>query len=197
MFTGIIETTANITKRTNIADVLTLEISKPVDWEVSIGQSIAVNGACLTVVIFDETTFTVELMTETLTKTTFADEGLVTVNLERAMPAKGRFEGHIVQGHVDTVGSIRSVDVTEQSWLIWVSYDPSFDYLVVEKGSITIDGISLTVIDTIPGGCSVGIIPHTLQMTALSTKEVDAAVQLEFDIIGKYLHKKFDYGRPQ
>lgn len=197
MFTGIIETTANITKRTNIADVLTLEISKPVDWEVSIGQSIAVNGACLTVVIFDETTFTVELMTETLTKTTFADEGLVTVNLERAMPAKGRFEGHIVQGHVDTVGSIRSVDVTEQSWLIWVSYDPSFDHLVVEKGSITIDGISLTVIDTIPGGCSVGIIPHTLQMTALSTKEVDAAVQLEFDIIGKYLHKKFDYGRPQ
>lgn len=197
MFTGIIETTANITKRTNIADVLTLEISKPVGWEVSIGQSIAVNGACLTVVIFDETTFTVELMTETLTKTTFADEGLVTVNLERAMPAKGRFEGHIVQGHVDTVGSIRSVDVTEQSWLIWVSYDPSFDHLVVEKGSITIDGISLTVIDTIPGGCSVGIIPHTLQMTALSTKEVDAAVQLEFDIIGKYLHKKFDYGRPQ
>lgn len=193
MFTGIIEAVGEVAERTLESDVVTLTITHPAHWKLSTGQSIAVNGVCLTVTDFSEVSFVTELMPETQKKTTFASELLTVVNLERAMPADGRFEGHVVQGHVDCVGTIEKIEQAGETALWTISYPNEYQKLLVEKGSATVDGVSLTVISAEADRFAIGLIPHTLKATTLQTKQVGDAVNMEFDILGKYLIKH--YGR--
>jgi riboflavin synthase len=189
MFTGIIESKSEVLFVKKVGEILTLAILRPSEWQLTVGQSIAVNGVCLTVVSFTDTEFVVEIVPETINKTTFSSDYKSDVNLERAMPANGRFEGHVVQGHVDTVGKISQINRLGETALFDIIFDPQFDELVVEKGSITIDGVSLTVVKVVPGGLSVALIPYTLNLTTLGEKREADEVNLEFDILGKYIVK--------
>ena len=189
MFTGIIETTAAVGGHNKNGEALTLSIEKPTKWKLNLGQSISVNGACLTVVAFNKTTFTVELVPETLEKTIFGQCLPETVNLERAMLATDRFEGHIVQGHIDTVGEVTEVKSTAEVTDLVVKFDPRFDKQVVSKGSVALDGVSLTVVDVKSGCLSVTLIPHTLKETTLSELAPQDKINIEFDIVGKYLSR--------
>jgi riboflavin synthase len=190
MFTGIVEAKVKILSHSVRDEVTTFVIQIPSGWEVAVGQSIAVNGVCLTVVTFDDDSFTVELMQETLDKTTYGKGVPTVVNLERAMAATGRFEGHIMQGHVDTVGVVSAITKGEETMVITVSHASEFDTLLVEKGSIAIDGVSLTVVNCNTKEFSVWIIPHTISKTILGDVQVADFVNLEFDIIGKYIGKR-------
>ena len=190
MFTGIVETTTEIVERRQKDDLLILKLSRPADWPLRAGQSIAVNGACLTVVRFDDQSFEVELMPETVAHSNLGDTSHTQVNIERAMSAQGLFEGHIVQGHVDTVATVSERTAGTDTTMLRVTYDSSFDELVVVKGSIAINGVSLTVVDPQPGSLGVGLIPQTLKVTNLSELQVNDQVNLEFDIIGKYITKQ-------
>lgn len=156
-----------------------------------IGDSIAVNGVCLTVTAMDSSSFTADVMPETFSRSSLASlRPGSPVNLERAMPAYGRFGGHIVSGHIDGTGKI--IDIKRDGNAVWFTISAADDLLrlVVEKGSIAIDGISLTVADAVhkpkAASFSVSIIPHTLSETALSSKKTGDTVNLETDIIGKY-----------
>ena len=144
---------------------------------------------CLTVVDFDDDSFIVELMPETIEKTIFGNHIPKIVNVERAMLATDRFEGHIVQGHVDTTGEVEAVRESDGSHMLAIMYDSKHSGLVVSKGSVTIDGVSLTVVDADSEKLSVALIPHTLKGTTLGELKEGDMVNLEFDIIGKYLSK--------
>ncbi|MDX1766156.1 MAG: riboflavin synthase [Candidatus Saccharimonadales bacterium] len=190
MFTGIIQTIAEVTHSSTIAGSLNLEIAIPEGWELTLGQSIAVNGACLTITKLDTKTFTVNLMPETQKKTTFGKNVPEQVNLELAMAASGRFEGHIVQGHVDTVGTVSSIKQQASSQEMTITFPSKYKSPVVDKGSIAIDGVSLTVIRASSDSLSVGLIPYTLKHTTLGDLRRGDSVNLEFDIIGKYIAKQ-------
>jgi len=186
MFTGIIETLGkieNIEKEgTNVHYTLSCSFLD----ELSIDQSVAHNGICLTVVDITSKTYTVTAIQETLDKTSmqsWSKNDLV--NLERCMPADGRFDGHIVQGHVDSVGVCKSIEQRDGSWVFRFSHDS--DNITVEKGSITVNGTSLTVVDSIENEFSVHIIPYTYEHTVFKNLKVDDLVNLEFDILGKYV----------
>lgn len=187
MFTGIIETKSNVIDHKTVDGLLELTLARPNGWDIVRGQSIACDGVCLTVETFDEQSFMVKLMPETLNKSTYGGSIPAEVNLERAMLANGRFEGHVVQGHVDCAGSVSNITSAEGWTTITISHDHSFDKLVVPKGSIAINGVSLTVVDPAPGQLSVALIPHTLEITTLGTLSTDQTVNLEFDILGKYI----------
>ena len=191
MFTGIIEETGRIKSIARGANsaVLTVEASE-VLTDVHLGDSIAVNGVCLTCTSFTSNQFTADVMHETLNRTALSTlKPGSAVNLERAMPANGRFGGHIVAGHVDGTGKITNIQKDDNA--IWFTIDacPSILRYVVEKGSITIDGISLTVAKTDKTSFSVSIIPHTAQVTILGKRKTGDLVNLETDIIGKYVEK--------
>lgn len=190
MFTGIVEATATVRSHATRNEITTMRIETPDTWDISLGQSIAVNGVCLSASALDEKTFTVEMMQETLSKTIFGSTIPDVVNLERAMLATDRFEGHVVQGHVDTVGTIVTVHKEEETMQFVVSFDARFAPLVVEKGSISINGVSLTIVEVTKTTLSVALIPHTLAKTTLGDLEEDSLVNLEFDIIGKYITNK-------
>lgn len=189
MFTGIIEATSEIVRQEELAGLTTLAIKKPVGWELTVGQSVAVSGACLTVVSSTNDEFVVELMSETLAKTIFKKPDTKKVNLERALPANGRFEGHVVQGHVDTVGKIEAIDRVGETAVWTVTFPVSFGNLVVDKGSVAIDGVSLTIVEARFESLTVALIPHTLNHTTLGERGVGEEVNLEFDILGKYIVK--------
>lgn len=191
MFTGIVEEVGTIRniKHGQHSAVLTIQ-AKTVLEETRIGDSIAVNGICLTVTRLFPDGFSADVMHETLNRSSLA--GLTAgsvVNLERAMPANGRFGGHIVAGHVDGVGHIS--DIRRDDTAVWytVHAGPEILRYVVEKGSITIDGISLTVAAVEQDRFSVSLIPHTAQVTILGEKGPGDTVNLETDIIGKYVEK--------
>jgi len=190
MFTGIIEEIGTIGRieRSGQAMVLTVQASKIMD-DVKLGDSIAVNGVCLTVTRFDATSFTVDVMPETFRKTNLHELSVGSpVNLERAMPADGRFGGHIVQGHVDGTGVIVGRKREDNAVVYSIRiHDASVSEEIVPRGSITIDGISLTVVRIEDGIVQVSIIPHTLQQTVLQYKREGATVNIETDIIGKYI----------
>lgn len=191
MFTGIVEEMGilkAIEKGTHSA-VLQIQASDVLE-DVKKGDSIAVNGVCLTVTDFDSCSFRADVMHETLNRTAFAflKPGSF-VNLERAMAANGRFGGHIVAGHVDGTGRITHIKKDDNAVWYTISAAPSILRYVVEKGSITIDGISLTVAKTEPDSFSVSVIPHTSKVTALGKHKVGDMVNLETDIIGKYVEK--------
>lgn len=191
MFTGIIEemgTILEVAKGTHSA-VLTIAAGKVLE-DVHIGDSIAVNGVCLTVTSFDGETFTADVMHETLNRSSLAQcKRKSPVNLERAMPANGRFGGHIVAGHVDATGQIAGRKKDDNAIWIRVEAPPEVLRYVVEKGSITIDGISLTVAAVTAHDFSVSMIPHTAEVTTLGSKKEGELVNLETDIIGKYVEK--------
>ena len=191
MFTGIVEELGTVLEVKRGVSSAVLHIGASVVTEdVKVGDSIAVNGICLTVTSFDKKSFTADVMHETLNRSSLGklSKGSV-VNLERAMLCGGRFGGHIVSGHVDGTGKI--TDMKKDDNAIWytISAEPKVMRYIVEKGSITIDGISLTVAKVGKDNFSISAIPHTVAVTSLSRKGIGDIVNLENDIIGKYVEK--------
>lgn len=191
MFTGIIEETGKIKSVTigSASAVLTIEASKVLE-DVSDGDSIAVNGVCLTVTSFTDRYFTADVMHETLDRSSLGTlRSGSTVNLERAMKADGRFGGHIVSGHIDGTGIVTDIKRDDNATWYTISTSPDITRLIVEKGSIAIDGISLTVASVTDSSFRVSIIPHTSAETTLSIRKTGDTVNLENDCIGKYVEK--------
>ena len=188
MFTGIIETLGEVKNLIKDKENLHLKIKSSITHELKIDQSVAHNGVCLTVVAINDDIYTVTAIKETLEKTNleFLKEGTV-VNLERAMMMNARLDGHIVQGHVDQTGICVDIKEEDGSWRFSFEYDPSTTNTTIEKGSITINGTSLTVVDSHQKGFSVAIIPYTYEHTNFKTLEIGSIVNLEFDVIGKYV----------
>lgn len=191
MFTGIIEEVgqiAHIQKQGEFA-VVTVK-SKKVLTDVHLGDSIAVNGVCLTVTSFTKEQFTADVMSETLKRTSLGELGINSpVNLERAMAANGRFGGHIVSGHIDGTGTVAEITPADNSTWYRIKTSPKLMRYIIEKGSITIDGISLTVVDCDAASFRVSIIPHTIKETNLGSKKIGSLVNLENDIVGKYIEQ--------
>lgn len=189
MFTGIIEELGNVKSMFTGNKVSRLEIEgQKVLTDVQLGDSIAVNGVCLTVTQFSQTTMVADIMNETLKNSNLGKlkSGAV-VNLERAMRADGRFGGHMVSGHVDGIGEITVIKKEGIATVYTFKTSEKLMRYIVEKGSIAIDGISLTVAHTTPIHFSVSLIPHTLSQTALSYKQIGDTVNLEVDMVGKYI----------
>ena len=191
MFTGIVEEMGVLKSIRKGAHSAILEIqAKVVLKDIHLGDSIAVNGVCLTATSFSPTGFTAHVMHETLNRTSLAGLTMGTpVNLERAMAADGRFGGHIVAGHVDGVGKV--IRVRRDDTAIWYTIQAKAELMryIVEKGSITIDGISLTVAEVGESEFSISAIPHTVSQTILKNRREGDLVNLETDIIGKYVEK--------
>lgn len=188
MFTGIIEELGKVTSLEREGDNLHITVASRFTEELQIDQSIAHNGACLTVVKLSDTSYTVTAIQETLDRTNLGNlkEGDL-VNLERCTVAGARLDGHIVQGHVDQTGICEKVEELDGSWKFHFSYKPSAHELTVPKGSICINGVSLTVVDSSEEGFSVAIIPYTYEHTNFKNLKSGDPVNLEFDIIGKYV----------
>lgn len=196
MFTGIIEEIGTVKEIRHSGDSSFIKIqAEKIFEDMHIGDSIAVNGLCLTVTEFNNNIFRADVMNETLNRSSLGSlkQGSP-VNLERAMPANGRFGGHIVSGHIDGTGIIS--DIKNDGIAIWytVTAKPEIMHYIVEKGSVAIDGISLTVAKVTENNFSVSIIPHTAGNTILSYKKSGDVVNLENDIIGKYIEK---FTRPE
>ncbi|HZH86437.1 MAG TPA: riboflavin synthase [Brumimicrobium sp.] len=188
MFTGIIEGLGEIKKIEHEGSNIHFTLNCSFVNDLKVDQSLAHNGVCLTVVGIKEDKYTVTAIDETLKKTDLGEWKLGDkVNLERCMPANGRFDGHIVQGHVDTVAICEAITEKDGSWEFRFSYDS--DDITVEKGSITVNGASLTVVDSKDQSFSVHIIPYTFEHTVFHQIKVGDKVNLEFDIIGKYISK--------
>jgi riboflavin synthase len=186
MFTGIIEEVAEVIKIEKEAENIHFSIKAKMTSELKIDQSVAHNGCCLTVVNIENDNYTVTAIQETLDKTNLNEWKIGTpVNLERCMQMNGRLDGHIVQGHVDTVGVCTEIEDQNGSWKFTFQYQN--EQLTVEKGSITVNGTSLTVVDSKKDSFSVCIIPYTFENTNFSSLKVGDQVNLEFDIIGKYV----------
>jgi riboflavin synthase len=188
MFTGIIEQIGVVSKIQKDDQNIHFTVTSDFLHELKIDQSVAHNGCCLTVVSISDEGYIVTAIQETLDRTNLSDWKIGTkVNLERCLQYNGRLDGHIVQGHVDTVGICTSIEDQGGSWKFYFSYD-SKD-LTVEKGSIAINGTSLTVVDSNPGSFSVCIIPYTYEFTNFNLLQPGDKVNLEFDILGKYVAK--------
>ena len=189
MFTGIVEELGAVQTLRLLPDsgLLTIQGSKVLEG-TQLGDSIAVNGVCLTVVRQERAEFTVDIMAETLAKTNLGDlKPGSRVNLERALQLQSRLGGHLVSGHVDGVGKLQRITPWGIAKLLEISADPSLLSVVLPKGSIAIDGISLTVIDVEADYFTVSLIPHTFKETTLGLKSVGSVVNLETDLIGKYV----------
>ena len=190
MFTGIIEAQAQVVKMREEGTNKHFTLTCPFVAELKIDQSVAHNGVCLTVVDLQPDTYTVTAIDETLQKTNLNDLKVGdAVNLERCMAANGRFDGHIVQGHVDQTALCTEVKNQDGSWLFTFEYDPAPGNITVEKGSVCVNGISLTVVNSGPNNFSVAIIPYTYEHTNLNGVKPGTRVNLEFDIIGKYISR--------
>lgn len=191
MFTGIIEQVAVVKKVVRENDNLHITLEAPFTPELKIDQSVAHNGICLTVVNIENQEYTVTAIHETILKTNIASwEVNKKINVERCMQMNGRLDGHIVQGHVDTTGTCTAIEDQNGSWKYTISYTD--EHVTVEKGSITINGVSLTVVDSKDKSFSVCIIPYTYEHTNFHQLNVGDKVNLEFDIIGKYVAKLFN-----
>lgn len=188
MFTGIIETFGSLSKIEQDIGNIHFTITSPLAAELQIDQSVAHNGVCLTVVECDQNSYKVTAIAETLNKTNLGDLKVSEqINLERAMIMGSRLDGHIVQGHVDQVGVCEKIVEEDGSWRFSFSYDASTGNTTIEKGSITVDGTSLTVVDATDSGFSVAIIPYTFEHTRFNQYQVGTRVNLEFDVLGKYV----------
>jgi riboflavin synthase len=190
MFTGIVETTGKIVSMETEPDGTRLTVGAPFATDLGEGQSISVDGACLTVEAYTEGGFEVFLASETLDRTTLGDRAVGDgVNLERAMPAEGRFDGHIVQGHVDGTARIHDVSQVGEDWTYEFDMPPELATYVVEKGSIALDGISLTVAERNEATFGVAIVPTTYEETTLSEKAPGDRVNVEVDVLAKYVER--------
>ena len=193
MFTGIIEDLGTVTKLIKEKGNLLITIKSKIGAELKIDQSVAHNGICLTVNAINGSVYTVTAIKETLAKTNLnklqvGDK----VNLERGMKLGDRLDGHIVQGHVDQVGICKSVIEENGSWVFKFEYDKTKSNITIEKGSITVNGVSLTVVDSEINAFKVAIIPYTFENTNFNSIKVGDVVNLEFDVLGKYIQKHID-----
>ena len=190
MFTGIIETLGIIKEIQKEDENLHITVSSSIINELKIDQSVAHNGVCLTVVAIENDTYIVTAIQETINKTNVGNWKINDiVNLERAMKLGDRLDGHIVQGHVDQIGVCKSIEETDGSWRFTFEYDASLNNITIEKGSITVNGVSLTVVDSKMNEFSVAIIPYTFEHTNFKNFKIGSKINLEFDVIGKYVAK--------
>lgn len=188
MFTGIIEAVGRVAAVRDLGGGRRFTVEAPFARELRVDQSVAINGACQTVVATTDTTFDVIAVEETLRKTTFERFRSGTpVNLERALAPSGRLDGHFVQGHVDATGEVTAVEKEQTNWLYRVRFDDRFAPYLIPVGSIALDGISLTVARLDAHELTVAIIPHTYEKTTVHTWQPGTPVNLEFDLIGKYV----------
>ena len=195
MFTGIIENLGKVTNLRKDLDNLHITISSAISDELKIDQSVAHNGVCLTVVDLKPGEHTVTAIAETLSKTNLSElQHGDLVNLERCMQMNGRLDGHIVQGHTDQTARCINLVHREGSWEYTFEYDAASGNITVEKGSICVNGISLTVVNSRDNSFSVAIIPYTFDHTNLQNVKEGSTVNLEFDIIGKYVSKMINKG---
>jgi riboflavin synthase len=191
MFTGIIEAVGKIAALESGRDSVRITVSSGrISEDVAIGDSVAINGVCLTVVEIAAPELTFEAVYETLRRTTLGQRRVGdAVNLERALKADGRFGGHIVQGHIDGTGRIASIRPVGDSWFVYVEASQELLRYVVTKGSVCVDGISLTVMDADDKAFSLSIIPHTWDNTTLKDRRAGDSLNIETDIVGKYVEK--------
>ncbi|TYP93943.1 riboflavin synthase alpha chain [Fodinibius salinus] len=190
MFTGIIKSVGTVQNIISLDGGKEIAIAADFAGKLSVDESISINGVCHTVTACDKQTFTVQSVEETLRKTTIGNLGVESpVNLERSMSPDQLLDGHIVQGHVDVTGIIKNIEQEGSDWLFTVEYPREHSSLIVGRGSIAIDGISLTVAEETGNRFTVAIIPYTYEHTNLYSKSVGDAVNLEFDILGKYVQK--------
>lgn len=195
MFTGIIETLGKVTQLKREQGNLHISVQSPIANELKIDQSVAHNGVCLTVVEITNDIHVVTAIDETLQKSNIGDLQVGDfINLERCMQMNGRLDGHIVQGHVDQTAGCVGLETADGSWIYTFEYDATKGNLTVEKGSICVNGISLTVVNSKDNSFSVAIIPYTYEHTNLQQVKVGNNVNLEFDIIGKYVAKMMGRG---
>ena len=188
MFTGIIEGLGEIVKIEKEGENVHFSVKSDITNELKIDQSLAHNGVCLTVVGIQDSVYVVTAIKETLEKSSIGDLVVGSkVNLERAMLANGRFDGHVVQGHVDQTATCKSVEEQDGSWMFTFEYDSKNGNVPVEKGSITVNGVSLTVVNSLDNQFSVCIIPYTKEHTTFNTLKAGDNINLEFDIVGKYV----------
>jgi len=188
MFTGIIETQGTIKEITKDNDNINITIASAITHELKIDQSVSHDGVCLTVVAINGDNYTVTAIKETLDKTNLKDWAVGgIVNLERAMKLGDRLDGHIVQGHVDQTGVCKSVENANGSWYFTFGYDKAANNITIEKGSITVNGVSLTVVNSKDNEFSVAIIPYTYEHTNFNAIKPGTVINLEFDVVGKYV----------
>ncbi|GAK88145.1 riboflavin synthase [Nonlabens ulvanivorans] len=190
MFTGIIESAARVIQLKKENTNLHLTLESNITIELKIDQSVAHNGVCLTVVAIDGNQYVVTAIEETLQKTNIGDLNIDDiVNIERAMKMNARLDGHIVQGHVDQTAVCKEVINKDGSWIFTFEYDKDLHNVTIEKGSICINGVSLTVVNSKVNEFSVAIIPYTYEHTGFKTLKKGEKVNLEFDVIGKYVKR--------
>ncbi len=190
MFTGIIEDLGTITNLKYDLDNLRITLKSKITSELKIDQSVSHNGVCLTVINIKDDEYTVTAIKETLTKSNLGSLKINdTINLERALKLGDRLDGHIVQGHVDQTAVCIDINVEKGSWFYTFKYNPNTGNLTIEKGSITINGVSLTIVDSKVETFSVAIIPYTYEHTNFKSFKVGSIVNIEFDVIGKYVSK--------
>lgn len=188
MFTGIIEELGEVVKLNHEQDNLHITVKSELSNELKIDQSLAHNGVCLTVVELGNSTHTITAIKETIDKSNIGALKIGSkVNLERAMQLGARLDGHIVQGHVDQIAVCTNAKTLDGSWMYTFSYDDTYNNLTIEKGSITVNGVSLTVVNSKPKSFSVAIIPYTQEHTNFHEFKKGTVVNLEFDVIGKYV----------
>lgn len=190
MFTGIVETLAKVERIELAGTSKNILFSSTISNELKVDQSVSHNGVCLTVTKLENGAHWVTAVQETLQKSNLGDlQSGDYVNLERSMLSDGRFDGHIVQGHADQTGALKSVKDERGSWLFDFAYDPSVGNITVEKGSISVNGISLTCFNSRKDSFSVAVIPYTFEHTNFGYLKPGDIVNLEFDIVGKYVRK--------
>lgn len=197
MFTGLVEEVGNVVAAETLADGMRFTIAaSTVMQDIAVDDSIAVSGVCLTVTSHTDTTFAVTAVAETLRKTTTGRLGVGSrVNLERAVRLQDRLGGHLVQGHVDASGTVSAIHVLDTGWELWISFDARFRKWMIPVGSITVNGVSLTIAELHEDRCKLAIIPHTLEKTTLSDLTVGDPVNLEFDMIAKYIESISTFGK--
>ena len=192
MFTGIIETLGIIKDLKKDNDNLDITISSAITEELKIDQSVAHNGVCLTVVEIKNNEYTVTAIRETIQKTNLGNWKIGDViNLERGMKLDDRLDGHIVQGHVDQTGTCKWVEEANGSWYFTFEYDSKFNNITIEKGSITVNGVSLTVLNSKENEFSAAIIPYTFDHTNFKNVKIGTKINLEFDVVGKYVARLY------
>ena len=190
MFSGIVEEPGKVVKVEKKGENVNLTITCAFVDELAIDQSISHNGVCLTVVDKSDNDYTVTAVKETLLKSSLGNlKPGDLVNLERSVKADGRLDGHMVQGHVDQTATVTNVEEAAGSWYFTFRYEPKGDNITVEKGSVSIDGVSMTVVNSRKKTFQVAVIPYTYEHTVFKTYEEGTIVNLEFDIIGKYITK--------
>jgi len=192
MFTGIIETLGIIKDLKKENDNLHITVSSVITHELKIDQSVAHNGVCLTVVAINNDEYTVTAIKETMLKTNLGDwKTGDSINMERAMKLGDRLDGHIVQGHVDQTGTCKSIEEANGSWYFTFGFDQALSNITIEKGSITVNGVSLTVVNSKANEFSVAIIPYTYEHTNFKNFKIGTKINLEFDVVGKYVARLY------